>query len=133
MTLSSYLVTQGAAQGIEDAAVLGECLRNITNPSQLLHAVKTYEELRKPRAERIQAVSRGNSQLWELEDGEKQQARDGRFKLTLAKATMKQHGIGEEKKNIKPDENAAFNTPAFSKWLFGFDAIADARRKLQQY
>ena len=67
-------MSQGAAQAVEDAACLGRCLAqpDIT----LASALELYEDLRKPRAERIHYLSDLNNRIFSLEDGPLQQARD---------------------------------------------------------
>lgn len=46
---------QGASMAMEDAVMLAKCLRDITEPER---ALSRYEELRRPRAERIVATGR---------------------------------------------------------------------------
>jgi salicylate hydroxylase len=66
---------QGAGQAIEDAAVLAGCLAD-TGPGGVAAALLRYEELRRPRASRVQRLSRGRPARDHLADGEKQQRRD---------------------------------------------------------
>lgn len=66
---------QGAAQAIEDAAVLGETLAGVA-PGEVAAALGRYEARRKPRASRVQALSRANGKTWHVPDGPEQQARD---------------------------------------------------------
>lgn len=54
-------MAQGAAQAIEDAYMLGALLRE---PSDIEAALREYEVTRKPRASRVQAVSRSNATLF---------------------------------------------------------------------
>ncbi|GAB2964817.1 FAD-dependent monooxygenase [Amycolatopsis acidiphila] len=69
--------TQGAAQAIEDAAVLARCLAaDAADPAT---ALRRYEALRIPRTTRLQEVSHGRSHLNHLPDGPAQQARDAAF------------------------------------------------------
>lgn len=65
---------QGAAQAIEDGAVLALCLA--ADPGNPTAALSRYEELRRPRTARLQEVSRGRSHINHLPDGPEQQARD---------------------------------------------------------
>jgi salicylate hydroxylase len=68
---------QGAAQSIEDAAVLARCLAcGLGNPAA---ALRRYEELRVPRTTRLQTVSHGRSQINHLPDGPEQRERDAAF------------------------------------------------------
>jgi salicylate hydroxylase len=68
---------QGAAQAIEDAAVLAFCLAScLGDPAA---ALTRYEELRIPRTTRLQAVSHGRSHINHLPDGPEQRERDAAF------------------------------------------------------
>ena len=53
-------MAQGAAQSIEDAAVLARCLE-AAGPDQPAEAFRLYEHHRKPRTSRVQAVSSANT------------------------------------------------------------------------
>ncbi|MCX4598119.1 FAD-dependent monooxygenase [Streptomyces sp. NBC_01549] len=65
---------QGAAQSIEDAAVLARCLAaSADDPEQ---ALKRYESARIERTTRLQQVSRARRDINHLPDGPDQQARD---------------------------------------------------------
>ncbi|WP_211286537.1 FAD-dependent monooxygenase, partial [Streptomyces griseoruber] len=65
---------QGAAQAIEDGAVLALCLAE--DPDNPIAALGRYEELRRHRTARLQDVSHGRSHINHLPDGPEQQARD---------------------------------------------------------
>lgn len=68
---------QGAAQAIEDAAVLSRCLADdLGDPSR---ALRRYEKLRLPRSTRLQEVSHGRALVNHLPDGPEQRARDEAF------------------------------------------------------
>ncbi|WP_021599333.1 FAD-dependent monooxygenase [Actinomadura welshii] len=68
---------QGAAQAVEDAAVLARCLAgDLDDPSR---ALRRYEELRIPRTTRLQEVSHGRAHINHLPDGPEQRARDASF------------------------------------------------------
>jgi salicylate hydroxylase len=65
---------QGAAQSIEDAAVLARCLaEDIREPAR---ALRRYESLRIARTTRLQRVSHARAHVNHLPDGPEQQARD---------------------------------------------------------
>jgi salicylate hydroxylase len=68
---------QGAAQAIEDAAVLATCLAE--DPDDPVEALARYEALRIPRTTRLQEVSHGRSHVNHLPDGPEQRARDEAF------------------------------------------------------
>jgi salicylate hydroxylase len=65
---------QGAAQAIEDAATLKGCLLKFA--SDVPAALRRYEELRLPRASRLQGMSAINKARFHLADGEAQRERD---------------------------------------------------------
>lgn len=92
---------QGAAQAIEDAFVLAECLRRAA-PGDALHALQRYEQIRRPRASRVQLMSRGRETRNHLPDGAAQEQRD--------------HDLG------------AGNPLRESAWLYGHDLEADLTR-----
>ncbi|MFC9503758.1 FAD-dependent monooxygenase [Streptomyces sp. NPDC057002] len=68
---------QGAAQAMEDAAVLAACLAG--RPADPTAALRRYEDIRRPRATRVQQMSRSRAQSNHLPDGPAQQARDASF------------------------------------------------------
>ena len=67
-------MAQGAAQSIEDGATLAALLKSM--PDDIEGALTRYEELRKPRATRLQQASAANRTRFHLHDGPEQQARD---------------------------------------------------------
>ena len=69
---------QGAAQALEDAAVLAGCLRG-SNADSVRCALQRYEHLRRPRATHVQLMSRGRELQNHLPDGPEQEARDARL------------------------------------------------------
>ncbi|MFD0689888.1 FAD-dependent monooxygenase [Actinomadura fibrosa] len=68
---------QGAAQAIEDAAVLARCVAD--RPGDPLGALRRYERLRIPRTTRLQEASHARASVNHLPDGPEQQARDASF------------------------------------------------------
>jgi salicylate hydroxylase len=91
---------QGAAQAVEDAAILAGCLRGADRAS-LPHALQRYEHIRKPRATQVQLMSRGREVQNHLPAGAEQEARDARLA------------------NGQPLRDNA--------WLYGYDVDADLR------
>ena len=71
-------LAQGAAQAIEDAFVLAGCLRTVDRAA-VSHALRRYEEIRRPRASQVQVMSRGRGVRNHLPDGPEQQQRDAQF------------------------------------------------------
>lgn len=70
-------LAQGAAQAIEDAAVLARCLADgIDDPAE---ALRRYERIRIVRTARIQTVSHDRARLNHLPDGPDQRRRDAAF------------------------------------------------------
>jgi salicylate hydroxylase len=66
---------QGAAQAVEDALALAACLRE-ADRAGLPAALARYDALRRPRASRVQLMSRGRELRNHLPDGPEQQQRD---------------------------------------------------------
>jgi salicylate hydroxylase len=67
-------MAQGAAQAIEDGATLTACLARAE--SDIPAALRQYEQLRLPRASRVQAMSTANKTRFHLPDGPQQRERD---------------------------------------------------------
>ncbi|MFI7583450.1 FAD-dependent monooxygenase [Kocuria sp. M1N1S27] len=65
---------QGAAQAIEDGAALAQCL--VQDRQDPVRALKTYEQVRRPRATKIQQLSHARKDINHLPDGPAQQQRD---------------------------------------------------------
>jgi salicylate hydroxylase len=69
-------LAQGAAMALEDAAALGQVLKDLPNPQRDLPAALTqYAQQRWQRAARVQARSRRNGQIYHL-DGPLRLGRD---------------------------------------------------------
>lgn len=68
---------QGAAQAIEDAAVLALCLSE--HGPDVQSSLEAYEAIRRPRTTRMQHVSHGRSLVNHLPDGVEQRARDDAY------------------------------------------------------
>ena len=68
---------QGAAQSVEDAAVLARCLASTSAAPE--EGLRRYEALRRPRTTRLQEASHGRAHVNHLPDGPEQQARDEVF------------------------------------------------------
>jgi salicylate hydroxylase len=68
---------QGAAQAVEDAYVLGECVG--ADPEDVAGALARYEAIRMERGREIQASSSGAANVFYLSDGPEQRERDRRY------------------------------------------------------
>lgn len=90
---------QGAAQAIEDAAVLAQCLSaDVDTPER---ALLRYETLRRPRTTKVQYLSHSRKHINHLPDGPEQ---------------------------VERDRNLQGSDPLVeSAWLYGYDAEAAAR------
>jgi salicylate hydroxylase len=73
---------QGAAQAIEDAFVIGECLAGVVG-ADVPDALRRYEKIRMRRAEDMQDSSRAAADTLYLPDGDLQRERDGRYRALL--------------------------------------------------
>ncbi|RMD40597.1 hypothetical protein DV735_g4535, partial [Chaetothyriales sp. CBS 134920] len=75
-------LAQGAAQAIEDAAVLGVVLAHLrdTSAHSINKALRIYERLRKERAELLVELAAASGRLLHLGEGEAKKQRDEQFK-----------------------------------------------------
>ena len=69
---------------VEDAAVLGNILSNISHISQLTPMLRAYEALRHARTSATQASSRLNQKIFHLPDGPEQERRDTEMRAAMA-------------------------------------------------
>ncbi|EXJ70309.1 uncharacterized protein A1O5_06377 [Cladophialophora psammophila CBS 110553] len=101
-------LAQGAAQAVEDGAVLGHLFEKIESRSQVPDLLVIYESVRKPRTTR---VVNGSSQLgreiFHLHDGPRQRERDRQL---LAWQADPFDGYQNR-----------WRDPVFQKFLFGYD------------
>jgi salicylate hydroxylase len=72
---------QGAAQAVEDAYVLAECLAG--EPDDPVSALRRYEVIRMNRAADLQTSSHAAAESFYLPDGEDQQRRDASYATLL--------------------------------------------------
>ena len=94
-------MAQGAAQAIEDAAVLARLLDR-HGPAEVPAALDAYTRIRPPRAARLQELSLRNATMYHLPDGPEQQGRD---ELFAAAAQVPDHDPFE--------------------WLYGHDVLTE--------
>ena len=102
-------VAQGAAQAVEDAAVLGIALSKITTKDDIPVVLKAYELARKERAEKVQNTAGHTRTILHMPDGEEQLKRDQAFANVA---------VGGE----NPDP---WGDPAAQKFLWSFDVEKD--------
>ncbi|CZR51329.1 related to salicylate hydroxylase [Phialocephala subalpina] len=113
--MTPYLA-QGAAMGIEDAAILGGLLEKFPSPSDLPSTLKMYDKLRIKRTAIVATHSVDSRWFTQMEDGPKQQDRD--------EYMLAHPGIQKGHRNIRSDQD-------FLDWLFGYDAFEELERFLK--
>jgi salicylate hydroxylase len=94
-------MAQGAAQAVEDGAALAACLAGADGKAPE-DALRRYEQVRLPRASRLQAISGDNKVRFHLPDGPDQRDRDAQL---AAGASWTLNAVG---------------------WLYDHDAFTDA-------
>lgn len=109
-------LAQGAAQAIEDAAVLGEVLARIPDaevaPEGINKALRVYERVRKERAETLVEMAAASGRALHLGDGAAKEERDRLFRES------------KEKGGQVPDKWADRDV---QKMIYGFDCMKVAR------
>lgn len=101
---------QGLSQIIEDIGVLQTLL--FSYPYLDISVISRFwEDIRKPRVERIKSYAAWNTQMFL---GKKDRA---------ASHSKYADTDWESIKNIEPNSAADFNSPAFFKWAHDYDAI----------
>lgn len=103
---------QGLSQIIEDIGVLNILLKSAPD-LPISTITELWEQLRKPRAERIKGFAAWNTNMFL---GKKDN------QPPPPENAAKQWKAFNE---LKPDPNAPFNAPSFFKWAHDFDVIGD--------
>jgi salicylate hydroxylase len=110
-------LAQGAAQAVEDGAVLASLLVKLEDKSQLHDMLKIYEGLRKSRTTRVvQGSSYIGQKVFHLVDGPEQEQRD--------KDLQKPPFVGYPNR---------WSDPVFQKFLFKYDPEEEADRGLADF
>jgi salicylate hydroxylase len=108
-------LAQGAAQAVEDGAVLGGLLGKVTakDKDNLRPLLDSYERLRKARTTAVVKGSTALQNVFHMADGEAQQERD---RVLL---------------EDKPSEGFPnrWRDPVFQKFLFAYDGFKEAERE----
>lgn len=101
----------------EDAAVLGVLFSRIQHKSQLPDILSIYERVRRPRTMRMRRRSRIMRDVYAMTDGPAQEERDRQ---------LLQDVPCEDFPNYLAD-------PVFQKWLFAYNAMAEAGKAWEMY
>lgn len=117
VSLTKIARAQGAAQAVEDGAVLGALFSKITHKSQLPDLLLIYETLRKPRTTRVVKGSTDLRDIFHMHDGDRQKERDRQ---------LTQHDPFEGFPNRWAD-------PVFQEFLFGYDADKEVDHAWERY
>ncbi|KAJ7509037.1 hypothetical protein B0H11DRAFT_1963569 [Mycena galericulata] len=117
---------QGSAMAVEDAAVLGTLLARITHRDQLHPLLCGYQTIRYTRTKETQLAARANHDIFHLDDGEAQRARDDSMRAAMELALSRERGEepcgdAEGNANVWADRKK-------SRRQFSYDAEADAQR-----
>lgn len=110
-------LAQGAAQAVEDGAVLGALFERIEQKSQISDVLTIYERLRKERTTRVVKGSTALRDIFHMKDGERQRERDRQ---------LTQQEPFEGYPNRWAD-------PTFQEYLFGYDAFAEVDMAWKRY
>jgi salicylate hydroxylase len=108
----------------EDGVVLAECISCAKLPQDLSFYLEAFEAIRKDRCSQVQSGSIKNEDFWHMKDGPRQRVRD---------AFMRNEDINEEDaKELRPEGKNPnqWADPKFQPWLFGYDAVAEAKHFL---
>lgn len=110
-------LNQGAAQAIEDAAVVAIALSKTpdASPENITKSLKVYEKLRKERAEACVAMAAANGKDMQLGDGAAAAERDAAFKA------FREKGEGSV-----PDKAADKGVLSF---IYSWDAMEETKRQ----
>jgi len=112
--MTPYLA-QGAAMGIEDAAIMGGLLEKYPSTETLHDTLLKYEKLRLSRTAKVASASVDSRWFTQMADGPKQKDRD--------EYLLAHPGIQKGHMNIRSQQE-------FLDWLFGYDAYGELEHSL---
>ncbi|KAH7268143.1 hypothetical protein B0J15DRAFT_510067 [Fusarium solani] len=95
--------------------------------SDLPEYLEAYEEIRKPRAERVQKGTRDSSLIWHMHDGPEQEVRDKAF--SYMDLDTRDEQFEEELEKANPN---SLSGKKFQQWLFGYDVFSATNAVLDQ-
>ncbi|KAJ7754342.1 hypothetical protein DFH07DRAFT_1029305 [Mycena maculata] len=110
-------LNQGAAQAIEDGAVLGVVMSRLTNKAGVHTGLLVYERLRKARTEHLVEEAAASGRALHLTDPAAQAARDEAFRQV-------KHG--------GPNPDRAVDR-AVQDLVYGHDCVKDAEERFEEY
>ncbi|KAK6343836.1 hypothetical protein TWF696_007492 [Orbilia brochopaga] len=116
-------VAQGAANAIEDAAVLTVALSVIGSTNSIDDALRIYQAVRKARGEAIQASARETQRALHLPDGKEQEERDRKIRDSTEAATKRELGAGEKR---NPD---LWSDQQWQDYMWGVDVMKETLEK----
>lgn len=101
---------QGAAQAIEDGAVLAGLLADV-DADAIQDALIAYEAARKPRATLVQAAAAANGIAYHLPDGAAQQERDSRINSLSGNSQLSYEWLWSAGPTAQPPEHCFVQAP----------------------
>lgn len=118
-------LNQGAAQAIEDAAVLAVVLARLPDPSldSCHRALKVYEQCRKERAETLVAMAAASGRTLHLGEGAAKEERDRKFQESKSDGKAASGGASV------PDKWADADV---QKMIYGFDVAKYAEESFDE-
>lgn len=121
---SVHAMLPDAAQGfstiVEDVGVLAHLLHHHLDRA-VPALTKIWQDVRQPRVNRIKEWAKSSHQLYTKgTDAPPKSA--GQVRTTVEEISFEK---------VEMDMNAEFRSPAFFKWAFGFDPIANVERYLE--
>lgn len=122
-------VAQGAANAVEDAAVLTVALSLIESTDEIPSALVAYEAIRKSRGEAIQASASATQKVLHLPDGPEQEERDRKIKESTLAATSLANSAGTaEKRN--PD---LWADQQWQDFMWGVDVMKETFERWDEF
>ncbi|KAF3764363.1 FAD/NAD(P)-binding domain-containing protein [Cryphonectria parasitica EP155] len=123
---SAHAMHPNAAQGfsliIEDIAVLDFLLRLLggrgaeQDDGVVSQVARWWQEIRRPRVERIKAYARWNTAMFS-------------GGLPIPEQDVERRAV-KSLRDVVPNRDASFHSSAFLKWALDYDAIAEVRRPI---
>ena len=117
---------QGFSQIVEDIGALEYLLK--VKGDNIAEATRLWQEVRKPRVERIKAFASWNTRVF-LGEEEMKGVNAGKEKGEGKRKKTEMDTV-KSLKGTMPDMHAAFHTSAFLKWAHDYDVVGETKKYL---
>lgn len=118
----AHVALQGYSQIVEDIQALSVLLSK-SGSSGIPAALKIWQDVRKPRVEKIKALAHSNHYLYSSGGLSLSTINNGNESEVKSNASAAPDVLDE-----RPDDEAPYHTDPFNRWLYNYDVAAEINK-----